>query len=81
MKSALLFLSAVSDGRLIPVQVSTPQKAMNPRVEEKNIQYDTAENWEVNEDNEPGKENRSARASSPNWSFEIKKEIIKKRCV
>ena len=78
MKSALLFLSAVSDGRLIPVQVSTPQKAMNPRVEEKNIQYDPAENWEVNEDNEPGKENRSARASSTNWSFEIKKEIIKK---
>lgn len=78
MKSALLFLSAVSDGKLVPIQVSTPQKAMNPRVEEKNVHYDPAENWEVNEDNEPGQENRSARASSTNWMFEIKREIIKK---
>ena len=78
MKSALLFLSAVSEGKLIPIQVSTPQKAMNPRVEEKNLHYDPAENWEVNEDNEPGQKNRSARASSTNWMSEIKKEIIKK---
>ncbi len=78
MKSALLFLSAVSEGKLIPIQVTTPQKAMNPRVEEKNIRYNPEEEWEVNEDNTPGRENRCSRASSTNWLFEIKKEIIKK---
>ena len=78
MKSSLLLLSVLSDGKIVPIQVDTPEKAMNPRVEDKKT-YDPVENWEVNEDNTPGTENRSHIAISKNWAMEIKKEIIRKQ--
>lgn len=77
MKSALLMLSVLSDGKLIPIQVATPERKMNPRVENKE-DYDPAENWEVDEDNQPGMVDRASVASSKNWLSIIKKEIIKK---
>ena len=75
MKSALLMISILSDGKYIPIQVDTPQRKMNPRIEEQ-LQENPAEKWELNEDNTENTENRTTIASSNNWIFEIKKEII-----
>ncbi len=57
MKSALQILAATGETKMQPIQVSTPQKGINPRLEDRE-NYDVDTYWELNEDNEDGFENR-----------------------
>lgn len=74
MKSVLLMLSILSEGKIIPIQVATPVRKINPHAEDRK-NYDCCTYWELNEDNESGAENRCAVASSRNWILELRKEV------
>ncbi len=74
MKSSLQILSLTLDYGMLPVQVSTPQKSSNPRIDdEKNASPD--ELWELNESNsEP--DNRCITSQSTNLLAEFKKQSL-----
>lgn len=74
MKSSLQILSLTLDYRTIPVQVSTPQKQSNPRInDEKNASRE--ELWELNESNIK-KDNRCIISETRNLMTEFKKQIL-----
>lgn len=75
MKSALLVLAVLAEYRFRPIQVTTPLKKSNRR-DERVEDYDVAVHWELNEDNEPGFENRCVEVKNSNFSALIKKESI-----
>ena len=77
MKSALQIVCNLSNRRLMPIQVSSPEKKSN---EERTIgdDYDIDFEWELNEDNKEAFENRCAIVKSENFNAVIKKEIISK---
>ncbi len=74
MKSALWVVASFCDFKLTPIQVATPERASNPRVEEK-LNYDTKGQWECNEDNNLSK-NRCEEAHNTNFVTEVKKQIV-----
>lgn len=59
------------------LQVSTPQKKSNLEHEERN-EYDVKANWELNEDNEEGAENRCQEVKCLNLMRLLKIDMIKK---
>ena len=76
MKAALILKSVVSLGKFIPIQVSTPERRMNNSIEDRK-NYEAAEQWDANEDNEDGTENRCTQIRSIAWLWEIQRENIK----
>lgn len=77
MKSALLVMATFAEYRFIPIQVSTPKKSMNAEHEDRE-DFDNELNWECNEDNLDGSENRCTEVKSLNLVRMMKTEIIKK---
>ena len=77
MKSALLMLAVMSEYRIQPIQVDTPEKAINVHTG-KDRDYDPEYYWEINKDNEKGAKNRCVETKCPNLSLIIKKNIIVK---
>lgn len=76
MKAALYTIAALSDGKYVPIQVSTPERKSNPKRE--NIyKYEKELEWECNIDNErDGYINRCEAAQHINFIAKIKYEII-----
>ncbi|NLJ90974.1 MAG: CRISPR-associated protein Csm6 [Clostridiales bacterium] len=77
MKSSLQILSVLSEHRLIPIQVSTPMKQLNPHIEDRE-NYEVEDYWEANYDNQPDFVNRCVESKGTNLLATIKKEITAK---
>ncbi len=77
MKSALLILATLSEYRINPIQVSTPQKSSNLEHENRN-DYDIEMFWECNEDNLEDAENRCTEVRCLNLVNLLKIDMIKK---
>lgn len=77
MKSALLVMSVLADNRLQPIQVATPIRKSNMRLEDK-VDYDVESNWELNEDNELDFINRCSEPKTRNFSVLLIKDNIRK---
>lgn len=77
MKSALLVLATLAEYRFRPIQVSTPKKSRNKEPDDRDS-YDVEANWELNEDNEEGAENRCSEVKCLNLMKMLKVEAIKK---
>lgn len=76
MKSALQILAAIGEVKVTPVQVSTPEKRINPHDEDRE-NYDVREYWELNEDNIPERlENRCKESENYYLLDEIRKESM-----
>ena len=74
MKSSLQILSLTLDYDMLPVQVSTPQKKSNPRIDdEKNAS--PQELWELNESNSE-EDNRCITSHTENLLAEFKKQSL-----
>ncbi len=78
MKSALQILAATGEMRMRPIQVSTPQKQINPH-EEDRVNYDVETYWELNEDNKENFENRCVESQNFYLVDEIRKEAMIKQ--
>lgn len=77
MKSALLVMSVLAGYKLRPVQVSTPVRKSNLRLEDK-ANYDVEMNWELNEDNAENYGNRCSEPETRNFSVLLMKDNIRK---
>ena len=77
MKSALLVLSVLADNKFRPIQVATPTRKSNQRLEDK-VSYDVEANWELNEDNADDFENRCSEPATRNFSVLLTKDSIRK---
>lgn len=77
MKSALLVMATLAEYRFLPIQVSTPQNKMNSEHEDR-TEYDVELNWELNEDNAEGAENRCVVVKSLNMMKLLKMNTVKK---
>jgi len=75
MKSALLIIAQLLEMDFLPVQVATPEKESN-KEKTVDMDYSFEEEWILNQDNEPGAENRCEEVQSRNFNAMIKKEII-----
>lgn len=76
IKSALQTIAALSQGIYLPIQVSSPNKKSNPKVESLK-DYCMEDEWILNLDNEDNVQNRTAISSSLNLIGEIRREIAK----
>ena len=77
MKSALLILATMGEYKFIPVQVSSPQKAMNAEQDDWR-EFSIEEQWDANEDNKNSSENRCEEVICMNLTKILKINIIKK---
>lgn len=78
MKSALHVIAEISEKKYLPVQVSTPERSMNPHRENKK-EYDVVYYWKNNLDNEEEFfENRCAEVECENLTVLLKCDMIKK---
>jgi CRISPR type III-A/MTUBE-associated protein Csm6 len=77
MKTALQVIALLGDYDMTPIQVSTPNRAMNSAKEDL-VDYNVETRWGLNEDNEPGAENRCAEVQSKNLLALWRKDLIKK---
>ena len=76
MKSSLQILSLTMNFHCLPVQVSTPQKSSNPRIdEEKDLTPE--EHWELNESND-AEDDRCIASPAENLLEEFEKQSVKK---
>ncbi|MBR1852841.1 MAG: hypothetical protein IJ794_06835 [Lachnospiraceae bacterium] len=75
MKSALLLLAVMSDKRIVPVQVVTPERDIN-RHPGKDPDYDPEYYWEVNQDNAPEAANRCREPELPNLNYRLKRQSL-----
>lgn len=76
MKSSLQVLSLTMEIRTLPIQVSTPQKSSNPRIdEEKDLTPE--EHWELNESNDI-EDDRCVESGTKNLLEEFEKQSVKK---
>lgn len=76
MKSSLQMLSLLMDHKMIPIQVSTPVKKINPHLED-HEEYEVELYWEFNEDNDSSLyEDRCIESKGNNLLDQIKKQII-----
>lgn len=78
MKSALQILAATGEVKMQAIQVSTPQKKINPHLEDRE-NYDVDIYWELDEDNEDGFKNRCIESQNFYLLDEIRKETIIKQ--
>lgn len=75
MKGALQTMAALSEFKMIPIQVTTPIKRIN--VHDQNLDdYDVEVNWELNEDNDENFENRCVESKGENQLAAIKKNVV-----
>lgn len=78
MKMTLEVLAILSEGRYIPIQVSTPEKSYN-QYRENMKKYDPEEQWELNMDNDPAEyDNRCSIVKGNNLHAMIQIENVKK---
>ena len=78
MKSALQILAAIGEIKMKAVQVSTPEKKINPHNEDRE-NYDVEEYWELNEDNDIEQfKNRCKESQHYYLLDEFRKEAIVK---
>lgn len=77
MKSALVVMATLAEYRFLPIQVSSPKKQSNLEYEERDG-YDVIENWELDQDNEPGFDNRCEEVKCMNLVRLLKIDIVKK---
>ena len=77
MKSALVLLSAMSEIKLLPVQVITPAKSINCHPG-KEPDYDAEVYWELNKDNEEGAPNRCREPQMLNLAYRLKRQNLEK---
>lgn len=75
MKSGLLVLQTMEEYPAKLIQVSTPEKKIN---EHHHGDYDVVTLWELDEDNQPGAENRCSEIACPSLQKLKKEEVIKK---
>lgn len=75
MKSGLLVLQTMEEFPADLIQVATPDKKMNEHIHKG---YDVKTLWELNEDNQPGAENRCKEIHCPSLEKIKKEEMIKK---
>lgn len=75
MKSALLMLAVISEYKIQPVQVHTPEKGINVH-NGKDLDYDPEYYWAVNKDNEGNSLNRCVEPQCPNLKTILKKNIL-----
>lgn len=74
MKSSLQILSLTLDFPCLPVQVSTPQKSSNPRIDEESS-LSPEEHWELNESNDTD-DNRCLASVTKNLLGEFQKQTV-----
>lgn len=78
MKSALHVIATIAENKYIPLQVTTPERKMNPHRENKN-EYDAENYWENNFDNlEDYFENRCQEIECENLTVLLKRNMIRK---
>ncbi len=77
MKSSLMVIATFAEYRFKAIQVSSPQKGMNEKYENRK-DYDGEINCELNEDNDEGAENRCKEVQCVGLVRLRKLEIIKK---
>lgn len=77
MKSALFMLATLAEYKFKAIQVSSPKHESNLEHEER-VEYDADTNWELNEDNNEGAENRCSEEKSLNLIKMLKIDMIKK---
>lgn len=75
MKSALNILAAFREFDYIPIQVATPEKKSNPKVEDKD-NYEYEMQWNCNEDNNDNW-NRCSVSCNINFLVRLKCEMLK----
>ena len=78
IQSALHVIAALTEKRIFPIQVSSPNKAYNAHREDVKGEYLVYEQWECNEDNKPAFENRCSVSADKNMVSKVKKEIIRR---
>ncbi|NLJ57406.1 MAG: CRISPR-associated protein Csm6 [Tissierellia bacterium] len=77
MKGALQTMAALSEFKMIPIQVTTPLRKIN--IHDQNLDdYDVEVNWELNEDNDENFENRCVESKGENQLAAIKKNVVAK---
>lgn len=76
MKSALMVMATLAEYRFKPIQVSTPQKGLNPPNDETEDCVEKV--WKSNKDNEKDAENRCVEVKCYNLMKILKVEEIKK---
>ena len=75
MKGALNLIASLSKHKITALQVTTPYKKENPKLEPPE-EYDLEAAWECNEDNERNFEKRCSEFQQVNLLAKIKKEMI-----
>lgn len=75
MKSALQTIAAFGKEEYLPVQVSTPEKASNPKKFDIK-KFETELEWEYDKDNNENYSDRTDLSSNINLQAKIKKEIL-----
>ncbi|MDO5718869.1 MAG: hypothetical protein Q4P34_07785 [Tissierellia bacterium] len=75
MKNALFILTAISDFKMIPVQVSTPYKRGNYTIRDYDLELYLHVTKDIN-DNPEKYIDRTSIAEMKNFNYELKKEII-----
>ena len=76
MKSTLLMLAVMSEGKIIPVQVVTPERTMNFHPGKDDDTYDVNYYWEHDHDNDESAENRCKQVDCPSLTAILKKNIL-----
>lgn len=71
MKSALVLFAVMSEKKIVPIQVVTPAREINKHPG-KDPDYDPEYYWGVNQDNEPGAENRCREPKLLNLIYRLK---------
>lgn len=76
MKSALLMLAVMSEGRIMPIQVVTPEKSINMHPGKKDGEYNCEDCWDNDMDNTEGEPNRCREVDCPSLTAILKRNII-----
>lgn len=78
MKSALQVMSAITEYPFVPIQVKTPERGMNPKLEDR-FNYEPDIQWECNLDNEASDlKNRCEEVKCENLILLLKLDLIRK---
>ena len=76
MKSTLLMLAVMSEGKIIPVQVVTPERTINFHPGKEDDTYNVNYYWEHDRDNDESAENRCKQVDCPSLTAILKKNIL-----
>ena len=75
MKSALVLFAVLDERRIVPIQVTTPEKSINKHPG-KDPDYDPEYYWEINEDNKENAENRCKQPQLFHFDYRIKRQSL-----